>query len=152
MTRLDEVKQVIKMNCKNAMYGIFDTRNAAHDIMTTIYLDDNVQIDICYEYEYFEVFGLSDEEFSELAKFYNDWCVYLNTFNRAFSKLTVLGWKALNYNWFVNGNRYVEFDGTYIDISCYSNGVQLAGYLTIEEWPLFSDIILMQYNTDVKLF
>jgi len=29
-------------------------------------------IDICYYYEYFEVFGLTDDEFKELCSFYEE--------------------------------------------------------------------------------
>ena len=39
--------------------------------MTTIYKDNELTIDICYHYSYFEVFGLSKADFSELEKFYN---------------------------------------------------------------------------------
>jgi len=39
--------------------------------MTCIYYEDGLQVDICYRYEYFEVFGLSDEEFEALKKYYN---------------------------------------------------------------------------------
>ena len=38
--------------------------------MDTIYEDEELTIDICYGYMYFEVFGLSDEEFEELEKYY----------------------------------------------------------------------------------
>lgn len=40
--------------------------------MTNIYYGSNLQIDICYRYGYFEVFGLSDEDFKELEKFYDE--------------------------------------------------------------------------------
>lgn len=38
--------------------------------MTTIYADGDLIIDICYGYSYFEVFGLSEEDFEELRKYY----------------------------------------------------------------------------------
>lgn len=38
--------------------------------MSTIYDEDGLTIDVCYYYSYFEVFGLTDEEFEELKKFY----------------------------------------------------------------------------------
>jgi hypothetical protein len=41
------------------------------DPMSTIWEEDGVTIDICYEYEYFEVFGLTEEEENELLAFYN---------------------------------------------------------------------------------
>jgi hypothetical protein len=39
--------------------------------METIYDDNEVQIDICYRWSYFEVFGLTDKEFQELAEYYD---------------------------------------------------------------------------------
>ena len=34
--------------------------------------DDSLVIDICYGYSYFEVFGLTSEEFTELEKYYKE--------------------------------------------------------------------------------
>ena len=66
-----KAKQVIKEYYHEANCGLFDCRNDAGDPMTTIYSDDGLMIDICYYYSYFEIFGLSDDEFKELAKFYD---------------------------------------------------------------------------------
>jgi len=38
--------------------------------MTTIYQDDELTVDICYHYSYFEVFGLSKDDFNELKNLY----------------------------------------------------------------------------------
>ena len=37
-------------------------------------LNDDVDliVNICYDYEYFEVFGLSDSEFEELEEYYDE--------------------------------------------------------------------------------
>ena len=70
MNKLDIVKKIIKENYKNADCGIFDSRNIVGDWTTNIYNDNGLTIDICYEWSYFEVFGLSDDEFNELEKFY----------------------------------------------------------------------------------
>lgn len=40
--------------------------------MENIYSSDGLAIDICYYYSYFEVFGLSEEEFNELRNYYNE--------------------------------------------------------------------------------
>ena len=72
MTKLEKAKEVIKDNYKYARCGIFDTRNIVGDDMSNIYEDEELTIDICYPYEYFEVFGLSKDEFNELAMFYED--------------------------------------------------------------------------------
>lgn len=71
MTNLEKAKEIIKDNIKDAKCGIFDSRNVVGDPMTCIYYEDGLQVDICYGYEYFEVFGLSDEEFETLRKYYN---------------------------------------------------------------------------------
>lgn len=70
-SKIETAKRIIKGHFKEAKCGIFDSRNIAGDPMNTIYDDGNLQIDICYHWEYFEVFGLSDEEFKELEGFYN---------------------------------------------------------------------------------
>ena len=38
--------------------------------METVYAGEGLIIDVCFFYEYFEVFGLSDGEFKKLEKFY----------------------------------------------------------------------------------
>ena len=71
MNKLERAKEIIKEYYDMANCGIFDTRNIFGDRMTTIYEDDELVVDICYGYSYFEVFGLSDEEFNELEKYYS---------------------------------------------------------------------------------
>ena len=68
--KVDLVKNIIKENIDSARCGIYFTRNLIGDPMVTILNGDQVQIDICYEYEYFEVFGLTDREQKEIEEFY----------------------------------------------------------------------------------
>ena len=70
--KLEIAKKIIKENYKNANCGIFDCRNLVGDSMTTIYDEDGLQIDICYHWSYFEVFGLTDNEFTELESYYEE--------------------------------------------------------------------------------
>lgn len=70
MSRLEKAKEIIKANYMKANCGIFDTRNLVGDRMETIYDWDGLTIDICRGWNYFEVFGLTEEEFSELEKYY----------------------------------------------------------------------------------
>ena len=72
--KVKKVKEVIKEHISSARCGIFDCGNIVGDGMTNIYDDGDVQIDICYSWEYFEVFGLTDEEFSEVEKYYEKLC------------------------------------------------------------------------------
>ena len=69
-TKLETAKAVIAERCREADCGIFNSRNWAGDPMNTIYDEDGLTIDICCRYSYFEVFGLSDEDFAKLKEFY----------------------------------------------------------------------------------
>lgn len=69
---VEKVKEVIEKNIEDALYGIFDCRNVVGDPMETIYDEMGVRIELCRVYEYFEVFGLTNEEFSEIESFYKD--------------------------------------------------------------------------------
>lgn len=46
--------------------GVYDSRNTAGDHMTTIYDEDGITVDVCYNWDYIEVFGLSVPEFKDL--------------------------------------------------------------------------------------
>lgn len=70
MNRLDRAIEIIARNISDARYGIFNTRNLVGDTMKNIYKDDEIQIDICFDWEYFEVFGLSEDEFETLKIYY----------------------------------------------------------------------------------
>ncbi len=70
MTKLEKAKEIIKENFKDADCGLFDYPNTVGDPMDIIYADDGLRIYICYYYSYFEVFGLSEDEFDELAEYY----------------------------------------------------------------------------------
>lgn len=71
MNKLEKAKEIIRKHYAAGTLGIFDCRNTAGDFMTTVYDEDGLTIDMCYHYEYFEVFGLTNEEFSELEEYYN---------------------------------------------------------------------------------
>ncbi len=69
---LEIAKEIIKENFEAGDCGLYNCRNIAGDEMETLYSDHVLTIDICYGWAYFEVFGLSDEEFKELKSFYNN--------------------------------------------------------------------------------
>ena len=50
--------------------GLFNTKNVVGDRMINIYKSNDIQLDICCDYGYFEVFGLTENEFKELQIFY----------------------------------------------------------------------------------
>ncbi len=70
MSELEEVKKIIKENYSIASCGLFFSRNLVGDSMTTVYCKKGIWIDICYEWEYFEVFGLDSVQQLELLTFY----------------------------------------------------------------------------------
>lgn len=70
MRKLEIAKKVIAKYINDAKCGIFDTRNIVGDFMENIYESEDLIIDICYGWAYFEVFGLTDSEFAELEKYY----------------------------------------------------------------------------------
>ena len=67
---LTKVKETIKHYYKEGDCGCFFTRNWIGDEMANIYDNDGIQIDICYHYSYFEIFGLTCAEEEEIANFY----------------------------------------------------------------------------------
>lgn len=71
MTKFEKAKEIIKEHFKEGDCGIYNSRNIVGDWMVNIYNNEGLSIDICYLYNYFEVFGLTDEEFAELCKYYN---------------------------------------------------------------------------------
>lgn len=68
--RLAKAKEIIKENFSSYDCGLFNSRNLLGDPMGTIYNEDGLTIDVCDYYSYFEVFGLTDDEFEELKDFY----------------------------------------------------------------------------------
>lgn len=70
LERLEQAKKVIDEYLEEARCGLFFTRNLAGDYMQTVYEDDEITIDICRGYEYFEVFGLTEIDEKELEKYY----------------------------------------------------------------------------------
>lgn len=66
----EKVKQIIEELYPHASWGIFNVRGWCDDLMVNVFSGEYFQIDICYGYAYFEVFGTTDEEWTELEKFY----------------------------------------------------------------------------------
>ena len=70
MNNLEIAKNIIKEHYNKARCGLFDNRNCVGDRMSNIYNKNGLIIDICYDWEYFEVLGLSEEDFEELNAYY----------------------------------------------------------------------------------
>ena len=71
MNKLEKAKEIIEKNYKLARAGIFDTHNLVGDETAILYKYDGLTILICRYYKYFEVYGLTDDEFAELKDYYN---------------------------------------------------------------------------------
>jgi len=67
MNRLDNLK---KMLVEKELEGkqVFNTRNILGDPMTNVYNEDEIQVDVCYRYDYVEIFGLTDDEWKEITE------------------------------------------------------------------------------------
>lgn len=74
-TREEEIvnlKKIIKLFYNPAIKGgLFNIRNVVNDKMTNLYKSKNMQLDICFDFEYFEVFGLTEKEFKDLQNYYS---------------------------------------------------------------------------------
>ena len=69
--RLDFVKKTIEAHIDDALCGIYFTRNIVGDQMAHIDKRFGIDIEICYSYEYFEIFGLTVSEQKTIASFYD---------------------------------------------------------------------------------
>ena len=72
MSNLEKAKEIITEYFDDGNCGLFDTQNIVGDDMTLIYAGNGLEIYICFEYSYFEVFGLSDKEFAKLEDWYEE--------------------------------------------------------------------------------
>lgn len=72
MNKLRKAKEIIRKNIEHGDYGLLDDENVLGDETHNIYNKNGLIINICYEQSYFEVIGLSDEEFKKLEDYYNN--------------------------------------------------------------------------------
>ena len=63
----EKVNKFIKKEFPDGIQA-FNNRNIAGDLMTTIYIEDDVQIDYAEGYHYIEIFGLKFNEFKRLIE------------------------------------------------------------------------------------
>ena len=68
MNKLEIAKKLIAEHYADA--GIFNTENLVGDSMVTLYDSDGLVVNLCYEWAYFEVFGLTNDEFAKLREYY----------------------------------------------------------------------------------
>lgn len=66
MNKIEKLKNWLVKNGYKGMQT-FNTRNIVGDEMETIYSEDGIVVDICYSWNYLEIFGLTKEEYQELS-------------------------------------------------------------------------------------
>ena len=69
---LEEIKKIMRENIEDADCGLYDTRNTVGDYMQNLYTGKYFQLDICFYYSYFEIFGTTSKEFDELEEYYEE--------------------------------------------------------------------------------
>ena len=70
MSKLKVAMAILQEFFHDGNMGLFNKGNNVGDLMDTVYNDDGLIIKICYQHSYFEVFGLSADEFRVLKRFY----------------------------------------------------------------------------------
>jgi len=76
MTREEEFEKVKglikeKIEKEDITLGLYFTRNIIGDSMTTVFSGDFFDVDVCFWYQYFEVFGCTPSEEKSLVEFYS---------------------------------------------------------------------------------
>lgn len=69
---IEKVKEIIKYYYKYADCGLFFTPNTAGDDMQPLLSCGGITLYICYNYEYFEIFGLTDQERRQVLAYYRE--------------------------------------------------------------------------------
>jgi len=64
------VKVIIEHFNEDTSFGIFNTRNILGDTMECLYNQDGISVEVAPYEGYFEVFGLTEEEFNEVKHYY----------------------------------------------------------------------------------
>ena len=84
MNKIDKLKIFLQKNYPNEQ--AFNTRNWIGDNMETVYNEDGIMVDYCYNYGYIEIFGLTDEEFEDLIQYCNQRSVELSLMRAEFNR------------------------------------------------------------------
>lgn len=74
MTREQEYNKIFKLielNFNVANCGMFFSRNTVGDEMKTIFDGEHFKLDICYGWQYFELFGANEKEQDDILTFYD---------------------------------------------------------------------------------
>ena len=75
---IEKIKNVLKEHILEGSCGIFNCRSWTPDLKCTLFNEDGVIVDICHEYDYFEILGLTNDEFKVIAEDYYQKLLCLN--------------------------------------------------------------------------
>ena len=77
MNRIEKLKRFLQENYPNVQS--FNSRNLVGDYMKTVYNEDGIVVDYCEDWDYIEIFGLSQDEIDSLIEA-EKWGDHLKTF------------------------------------------------------------------------
>ena len=72
INKLDKAKEIIAQYFDSGDCGIFDTYGTDIEPSSLLYEGDGLEILLNFYWAYFDVIGLSDEEFAELEEWYEN--------------------------------------------------------------------------------
>ena len=72
INKLDKAKEIITQYFNDGQCGIFDTYGTDIEPSSLLYDGDGLEILLNFYWEYFDIIGLSDEEFAELEEWYEN--------------------------------------------------------------------------------
>lgn len=72
----EKVKQIIKELYPQVSCGMYNTHNWCGDLTASVFSGEYFKVNICCEYEYFEIFGTTDEEWAELKNIYKEFEIF----------------------------------------------------------------------------
>ena len=67
MNKIDKLKKFLNEEFKEKIQA-FNSRNLVGDQIYTIYDEDGITVDMCYEWSYIEIFGLTQQQFEDLLE------------------------------------------------------------------------------------
>ena len=71
MKKLNKIKEIIKKFYPLADNGIYNCSSIFGTPVDVVYDENDITINISFDYAFIEVLGLADNEFKELKDFYN---------------------------------------------------------------------------------
>ncbi len=78
MNTIEKIYNIIIKMDPECRYDLFCSRSLIDDPVEVIYEENNITLQICYNYEYFEVLGLDDKQRKEFIKMINTYEDSLN--------------------------------------------------------------------------